>query len=212
VYQLPPGNANRLTEECALDFDPRASAEVRSWIDCDMMFRGEVPHERLRVVLLRVPTVLTTTDEIFFHPTLSSIGHESWLGSFRPDFRPMGYDPMCALISDEDIAHVTSLALHSRHAGVYNVAGLEAQPLSTLSGRTGRWELPVPGPLLYAALQASRVTGAGWLRVATDARQLRHGFTLDTTKAERELGFKPGYRIRLARSGSGQPPTEAATL
>lgn len=212
VYRLVPGNANRLNEESELDFDASAPPELRAWVDCDMTFRGDVLHDRLRVVLLRLPTVVTAAGEIFFHPTLSSIGRESWLGSFRPDVRPMGYDPICALISDEDVSRVTRLALHARHAGVYNVAGPEALPLSVLSGWTGRWELPVPGPLLSAAFQTSRLTGGGWLRIAADARQLRHGFTLDTSKAERELGFRAVRPTGLARSSRGELPIQAVPL
>jgi len=61
----------------------------------------------------------------------------------------------------------------------------------------------VPGPLLRAA-------GAGVsrfleepLRSVFDGGHLRYGFTLDTRRAERELGFRPRYRIGLARAGDG---------
>ncbi|MFQ5426505.1 MAG: hypothetical protein ACE5EV_05460, partial [Gaiellales bacterium] len=57
VYRLPPGNANRLHEESELDLDPDVPPEIRAWIDCDMIFHGEVNNELLDVVLLRIPTV-----------------------------------------------------------------------------------------------------------------------------------------------------------
>ena len=40
VYRLTPGNANHLTEESPLDLDPQVPPELRTWIDCDMLFRA----------------------------------------------------------------------------------------------------------------------------------------------------------------------------
>jgi hypothetical protein len=45
-----------------------------------------------------------------------------------------------------------------------------------------------------------------------ETRHLRYGFTLDTRRAERELGFRPGYRIGLARAGDGALRLEAAPI
>ena len=63
VYRLAPGNSNRFTEASELDLDPETPAEIRAWIDCDMIFHGEVHNERLRVALLRVPTVVASGAE-----------------------------------------------------------------------------------------------------------------------------------------------------
>ncbi len=95
---------------------------------------------------------------------------------------------------------------------MYNVSGPEAVPLSVLSRWTGHWNVGVPGPLLRTAARVATLAGAGWLRLAADGPQLRHGFTLDTTRAERELGFRPGYRIGLARAGDGRVRLETAPI
>jgi hypothetical protein len=71
VYRLPPGNANRLNERSELDLDPDVIPEIRSWIDCDMIFHGEVHNDRLRVVLLRVPTVVAEGGFVYMNPTLA---------------------------------------------------------------------------------------------------------------------------------------------
>ena len=47
-----------MDEESELDLDPDVPGGIRSWIDCDMIFHGEVHNDRLRVVLLRVPTIV----------------------------------------------------------------------------------------------------------------------------------------------------------
>ena len=116
-YQLPPGNANRLREDSELDLDPDVSPEIRSWIDCDMIFHGEVHNDRLRVVLLRVPTVVAAGGYVYLNPSLSG----------RPGVRvrAMGYDPICALVADKDVARAVRAALFAKGSGIYNVAGGE---------------------------------------------------------------------------------------
>ena len=209
IYRLAPGNSNRLTEDSELDLDPDAPAELRSWVDCDMIFHGEINSDALRVVLLRLPTIVATGGAVFFNPALSPVERGTWGG---PDLRPMGYDPMCALISDQDVAGAVRQALHGRSSGVYNVAGTEALPLSVLSRWMGNWSLGVPGPLLRATSRVAGALSGGWLRISLDAPQLRHGFTLDTTRAERELGFRPSYRIGLARAADGKLRIETAHI
>ena len=208
IYHLAPGNANRLTEESELNLDPDAPQEVRSWVDCDMIFHGEVNNDSLRVVLLRLPTVVSTGGAVFFNPTLSP-GERGGAG---PDLRPLGYDPICALIADKDVAGVVRQALHHHGSGVYNVAGTEALPLSVLSRWTGHRSIGVPGPLLRAASRGAELLGSGWLRISFDGPQLRHGFTLDTTRVEADLGFRPSYRIGLARAGDGKLRIETAPI
>jgi nucleoside-diphosphate-sugar epimerase len=209
VYRLTPGNANRMTEESELNLDPDAPPELRSWVDCDMIFRGEIQGDALRIVLLRVPTVVSTGGALFFNPSLS----RSELGGVpAPDLRPLGYDPMCALIADKDVAGAVRQALHHRVSGVFNVAGTEALPLSVLSRWAGHRSLSVPGPLLRTASRAARLVGSGWLRLYLDGPHTRHGFTLDTRRAETELGFRPSYRIGLARAGDGRLRIETAPV
>ena len=124
----------------------------------------------------------------------------------------MGYDPICALVCDKDVAAAARQALHARRSGVYNVAGHEALPLSLLSRWTGRWNLSVPGSLLGAASRLAQLVGSDSLASSLDGPLLRHGFTLDTTRAQRELDFRPGYRIGLVRAGNGELRIETAPM
>lgn len=202
VYRLAPGNANRLRETSELDLDPEVSPELRSWIDCDMLFHGEIGSPRLRVVLLRVPTVVASGGYVYLHP--------GFAGRAGLRLRPLGFDPLCAVVSDKDVARAVQRAVYAETAGVFNVAGHEAVPLSVLGRWTRRPCLPFPGPLLRAAAR-----GAGWLapervREVLDGAHLRYGFTLDTSRAARELGFVPRYRLGLARGGDGDMRLEAS--
>lgn len=194
VYKLPPGNVNRLDESSELDLDPDVPGEVRSWIDCDMILHGEVHNDRLRVVLLRVPTVVASGGYVYFHPALSARS--------GPRVRSMGFDPICALVSDRDVARAVQSAVHARSPGIYNIAGREAVPLSVLARWVGRPTLPVPGPLLRATSLGTRLLGRE-AASAMQGRHLRYGFTLDTRRAERDLGFVAGDHIGLARAGDG---------
>ena len=201
VYRLPPGNANRLGEESELDLDPDVPAEIRSWIDCDMILHGEIHNDRLRVVLLRVPTVVAAGGYVYLSPALGG----------RPGLRlrTLGYDPICALVSDKDVARAVQAAGHARSSGIYNIAGGEAVPLSVLARWTGRSSLPAPGPLVRWITAGAHLLGAE-ARLVSQA--LCYGFTLDTSRAERELGFRPSDRIGLARAGDGALRVETAAI
>jgi nucleoside-diphosphate-sugar epimerase len=204
VYKLPPGNANRFDENSDLDLDPDVTPEIRSWIDCDMIFHGEVHNDRLRVVLLRLPTVVAEGGYVYLNPSLEG----------RPGPRPraLGFDPICALVSDKDVARAVRAAVHAPRSGIYNISGSEAIPLSLLARWTGRWSLPIPATLLGWIGSGAGLLGNEAARSAVDATHLRYGFTLDTRRAERELAFRPSYRIGLARAGDGALRLEAAPI
>jgi len=178
------------------------SPEIRSWIDCDMIFHGEVHSDRLRVVLLRVPTVVTGGGYVYLNPSLAG----------RPGarLRALGFDPICALVSDKDVARAVQAAVRSERSGIYNVAGAEAVPLSVLARWTGRPTVPVPGPLLRWLAAGERATGTDFAHGTAEGPHLRYGFTLDTRRAERDLGFCSTYRIGLARAGDGSFTLETA--
>ena len=203
VYRLSPGNANRLDEDSELDLDPDVVPQIRSWIDCDMIFHGEVHNDRMRVVLLRAPTIVAAGGFVYLNPTLA--------GRPGPRARALGYDPICALVSDKDVARALVTAVHSRNSGIFNISGTETVPLSVLARWTRRTSVPVPGPILNWIETGARLFG---IEAETSAYgpHLRYGFTLDTTRAELELGFRPIDRIGLARAGDGTVRLETASV
>jgi nucleoside-diphosphate-sugar epimerase len=168
-----------------------------------MIVHGEVHNDRLRVVLLRAPTVVAAGGYAYMNPVLS--GH-----TLRA--RALGFDPICAVISDKDAARAIQAALHARPSGIYNVSGRESVPMSMLARWTGHRAWPLPHPLLGWMGGAARLVGAGRLGgLPGDGAALRYGFTLDTRRAERELGFRPADRIGLASAGDGSLRLETAS-
>jgi nucleoside-diphosphate-sugar epimerase len=202
VYRLQPGNANHLMEASELDLDPGVPAEIRSWIDCDMIFHAETGSDRLRVVLLRVPTVVASGGFVYLNPVLGS--RLAW------HLRPLGYDPMCAVVADKDVARAVRSAVLSERSGVYNVAGRETIPLSVLARWTRRTLVPAPSPMLRSAAWLARTLRQPVLRAAVDGPHLRFGMSLDTRRAERELAFRPSYRVGLCRAGDGRLQIETS--
>ena len=115
-------------------------------------------------------------------------------------------------MSDKDAARAVRAALAAPQSGIYNIAGSEAVPLSVLAHWTGRSSVPVPSTLLGWVGTGLQWLGSEAAHSTEDTRHLRYGFTLDTRRAERELGFRPGYRVGLARAGDGALRLEAAPI
>jgi nucleoside-diphosphate-sugar epimerase len=204
VYRLEPGNANRLTEQSELDLDPDLPGEARAWVDCDMLFHGELGSQTLRVALLRVPSVVSASGDLLMSPITP--------GGPIPPLRALGFDPMCALVADNDVCSAVRLALHRRATGIFNIAGRESLPMSVLARWTGAPSYGVPGPLLRTAAGAARLLGAEGLRSSIDSPHVRYGLSLDTSRARRELGFEPGYRIGLGRRDTGELRIERSPI
>lgn len=203
VYQLRPGNANRLDERSELDFDPDACPDIRSWIDCDMMLHEPLRSGPLRIVLLRVPSVITDDGCVYYNPSLS--------GRPGPRLRALGFDPMSAIISDEDLAQALLCAVRSAESGIFNIAGRGAVPLSKLARWNQCRSLPVPPALLSWMSSGVRMLGSD-AALTGEGPHLRYGFTLDTTRAERDLSFRPCTPIDLARRADAAPPLDGASI
>lgn len=201
VYQLAPGNANHVGEESPLQLDPDTPAALRAWIDCDMLFQAETARRRMRVALLRVPTVVASGGYVYLHPLFD--------GPAGLRSRPLGYDPLCPVIADKDVARAVMAALAREATGVFNVAGRELVPLSVLGRWTGRPTVPLPGPLLRLATRGAARLGLG---EPIDGPHLRFGMSLDARRAATALGFEPRYRIGLARAGDGALRLEAVAV
>lgn len=204
VYRLSPGNSNLFNESSELDLAPDASPEVRCWVNADMIFQGEFQNPGLRVVLLRLPSVVGTGGKVYFNPVMAT--------ALNSRIRSMGFDPICALVSDKDVVRAMQLALHGNARGAFNIAGFETVPLSVFAEWTGEPSVPVPASLISWASRLATFVGAAPPAAATANPHLHYGFTLDTQRAARELGFEPGYRIAPGPVVEGRFRLESAPI
>ncbi|HEY4221940.1 MAG TPA: NAD-dependent epimerase/dehydratase family protein [Myxococcota bacterium] len=106
----------------------------------------------------------------------------------------LGFDPMIQVVHEDDVVLALERALVPGVRGVFNVVGQSQAPLSRLLHARGASSLPVPGPLLHAALARA----ASWRLSPIDAGELaflRYSFLVDGDRATRELGFRPARSL-----------------
>lgn len=100
-----------------------------------------------------------------------------------------GFDPLFHFIHEEDAAKAICLAVQHELRGVYNVAGPQPVPLSTLIRVTGRRRMPVPEPLL------PRVLGRfGFPKLPSGAMaHMKYPVVIDGSRFAAATGFEADY-------------------
>ena len=68
----------------------------------------------------------------------------------------------------------------------------------------------VPIGLMGMASRFASLLGDRSLETGLTGNHLKYGFSLDTNRAKRHLGFEPNYRIGFARAGDGKLRLETA--
>jgi UDP-glucose 4-epimerase len=102
----------------------------------------------------------------------------------------LGYDPLLQFVHAEDAVGALEAAVMRPVQGPVNVAGAGSVSLSRLLRLAGKVPLPIPAPLFSAALGIGGRLGLG--RLPPEAVPwLRNGLTIDGTRLEEEIGFRP---------------------
>jgi UDP-glucose 4-epimerase len=136
--------------------------------------------------LWRYPSLTTSLLRMVY--TLGPTGHGTLATFLRGARVPtvLGYDPLFHFMHEEDVVSALVTALEARPRGVFNVAGPQPVPFSLVIEATGRTNVPVPGPLLGAAL--GRFGLPRLPRGALD--HLRYPITVDASAFKRATGFQ----------------------
>lgn len=102
--------------------------------------------------LWRYPSFTTSVLRMVY--TLGATGHGTLATFIRGARVPtiLGYDPLFHFMHEEDVVGALMATLDHRPRGVFNVCGPQPVPLSVIIKETGRTNIPVPSPLLVAAL------------------------------------------------------------
>src|SRR6266481_5022749 len=185
VYGPQPGNDNVLTEESPLLGSERFPG-IRDLVEVDMYAQQYMwKHPEVETVILRPVHVVG--------PTVKN-APSTYLRLPRP-WTLAGFDPMVQLIHEEDVARALALSLRPGLRGVYNVCGPGELPLSAVLRELGRAHIPIPHlfarPLLDKLFQY-RLAGFS----SAELDHLQFLCTVDGTRAERELGFRPAFTLR----------------
>jgi len=100
----------------------------------------------------------------------------------------LGFDPMLQLVHEDDLTDAVVKALGDGVRGVFNITGPTQAPLSRVLAVRGTNAIPLPGPLLAAAL--SRMGAFRLTRVKDDELvHLKYACLVDGKRASTEMGF-----------------------
>lgn len=193
VYHISPGGAQLLDESAALELDPSAPQRVRDRIEADLAVCTRMGMSELDIQVLRLADVVAPDVGSQLFDYLQT----------KVCMRPLGYDPVLNLLSEEDAVRALLLATRSRRSGLFNIPGADTLPLSKAIERAGRVEVPVPGFVLNPAYQL-RASTLG-LEFSYDANHRRFHFSalLDGRRAADELGYRPTHPLDWKRLGPG---------
>lgn len=136
--------------------------------------------------LWRYPSFATSVLRMVY--TLGPTGHGTLATFLRGARVPtvLGYDPLFHFMHEEDVVRALVTTLDERPTGVFNVSGPQPVPLSVIIRETGRTNVPLPGPLLAAALGRF-----GLPRLSPGALEhIRFPITVDGTAFQRATGFE----------------------
>ena len=181
VYGSSPHQPRRLTEEQRLEADSTHSF-VRDIVEAET---------NLADFAVRNPGVETVS--LRFANSLDPEAPEPLALYFDLPLVPTiaGHDPVFQLIHREDAVDALALATLGAGRGAYNVAGANTRPLSSLLEGAGKLHAPLLPPA-GAWLISAALAQLGLAALSPQLFDLlRWGRTLDTTRARRELGFRP---------------------
>lgn len=128
-----------------------------------------------------------TTTLLRFVYTLGGTGHGTLATFLRGARVPtvLGYDPLFQFVHEEDHVEALALSIEKRPRGVFNVAGPQPVPLSVIIREAGRMRVPLPEPVLAAALGRF-----GLPKLPPGALQhIKYPITVDGSAFRRATGF-----------------------
>ncbi|MGH7296097.1 MAG: NAD-dependent epimerase/dehydratase family protein [Polyangiaceae bacterium] len=179
VYGPQPSNPQFLSEEAPL-LGGQNFSDIRDLVEVDMLaqsFFWKLPETE--TVILRPVHILGAV-------------HNAPSNFLRldPILTVMGYDPMAQVIQQADVVRAIELALRPGIRGIFNLAGPEPVPLSSLVKLLGRKRVSVPYSLARVVLRRL------WsLRLTTfpppELDHIRYVCMVDDRRARQVLGFTP---------------------
>ena len=181
VYRVSGDLPAIVDEDHPLRIGPRVPQYVLDRVEADLAACAYMGISRVQIAVLRIAECLAP-----------EAGSQLWdyLQS-QVCMRPVGFDPMINVISEEDAAAALALAARSRTEGIFNVPGYDTLPLSRIIERFGRTEIAVPAPMMRPLSALRRATIGADFDFNLVRDRLRFGFVLDGRRAREVLGYEP---------------------
>ena len=178
VYGAGPRDPALFTEGMTPKHPPTSgwakdSVEVEGYVRGFARRRPDVEVSILRLANVIGPRVETAMTAYFTLPVIPTV---------------LGFDARLQFVHEDDAIAALHRAVTASATGVFNIAGDGVLALSQAVRRTGRPTLSVPGALLGVvgrALAPTRLVDFSTEQV----RFLTYGRAIDTSRAQRELGF-----------------------
>lgn len=178
VYGAGPRDPALFTEGMTPKHPPTSgwakdSVEVEGYVRGFARRRPDVEVSILRLANVIGPRVETAMTAYFTLPVIPTV---------------LGFDARLQFLHEDDSIDALHRAVTASATGVFNIAGDGVLALSQAVRRTGRPTLSVPGPLLGVvgrALAPTRLVDFS----SEQVRFLTYGRVIDTSRAQRELGF-----------------------
>lgn len=178
VYGAGPRDPALFTEGMTPKHPPTSgwakdSVEVEGYVRGFARRRPEVDVSILRLANVIGPRVETAMTAYFTLPVIPTV---------------LGFDARLQFVHEDDSVAALHRAVTASATGVFNIAGDGVLALSQAVRRTGRPTVSVPGALLGVvgrALAPTRLVDFSTEQV----RFLTYGRAIDTSRAQRELGF-----------------------
>ncbi|RME75755.1 MAG: NAD-dependent epimerase/dehydratase family protein, partial [Planctomycetota bacterium] len=187
VYGAHQDNPARITEDMPTRADQHA-AGLRDMVEADryvtawMWKNPQIETALLRPVHVLGPTVRNSFKFYLTRPVVPVLA---------------GFDPMMQIVHEEDVARAVVLAMERRCAGIYNIVGPGALPLSEILQQLDAEVLPLP-PFVVRQM----VRGLWRLKMVPLSPHLvdflRFPLVVSGDKARADLGYRPEIGLRDA--------------
>lgn len=176
----------RIDEDHPLRIGTRTPQTILDRVEADLAVCARMGMSRISIAVLRCAECLAP-----------GAGSQLWdyLQS-KVCLRPMGFDPMINVISDEDLSRALLLAARSDAEGIFTIPGLDTLPLSRIIARFGRRDVPIPGPAVRPLYRLRRVAIRADFHPDVSRGRLHFGGVLDGERAAKVLGYEPETPVR----------------
>ncbi|GAC1472682.1 MAG: NAD-dependent epimerase/dehydratase family protein [Candidatus Dormibacteraceae bacterium] len=195
VYGAGPGDPSFCSEDMT-SFERSAPSMTRDLLEMEQLTSEfALRNEGCQVTILRLGFRVSEDTTLAHYLSLPIV----------PTFA--GFDPRLQLLHEDDAVEAIVRAVLGDHPGVFNVAAdgvvLLSQAIGIMGGRPAPILLPYGHWLTRIALRA--LTGVDIQ--AHLARVIAFGSVADTSRLEREFGWKPGFTSRAVMDGLARGKT-----